>query len=319
MDILPAKLTAFSSDDIALRDKTRDRPIPMRIYYPLEGDTFPAIIFSHGAGGSKESFASLCSFWASQGYICIYPIHLGSDSSILKEGGLQALKECVRNPQVRRDRLLDISFLISSLETLEHRVFPLKGKIDRTRIGVSGHSYGAYTTMLIAGALVNKPWDKTTSFRDRRATAFLAISPQGTTQEDLDEYSWGFDRESWQEVTVPVMTISGDRDLGQNDRSPSWRLEPFRYMPPGDKYHVLIQGANHFSYTDHLGIDRISHRLITKEQPNLRRQKRIHQFVQSASIAFWNAYLKEENSAKVFLKSDALPVHSQGDVSLLSN
>jgi len=61
-------------DDIKLKDNLRGREVPVKIYYPDVEGTFPAIIFSHGTGGSQESFADLSRFWSSYGYVCIYHI-----------------------------------------------------------------------------------------------------------------------------------------------------------------------------------------------------------------------------------------------------
>src|SRR5207244_281867 len=81
-----------------------------------------------------------------------------------------------REPQWR-DRARDISLVIDSLADLEVRFPELKGKMDRTKIGVGGHSYGAFTAMLLGGARTfgNPPL----LVADPRVTAILAMSPQG--------------------------------------------------------------------------------------------------------------------------------------------
>lgn len=60
--------------DLQLTDHRRDREVPVKIYYPDADGTFPVIIFSHGTGGSQESFAHLSRFWSSYGYVCIHPV-----------------------------------------------------------------------------------------------------------------------------------------------------------------------------------------------------------------------------------------------------
>jgi len=40
-------------DNIVLKDDRRDRELPVKIYHPQEPGSFPAIVFSHGTGGSK--------------------------------------------------------------------------------------------------------------------------------------------------------------------------------------------------------------------------------------------------------------------------
>lgn len=304
-------------DNIVLRDDRRDRELPLKIYYPQEPGLFPAIVFSHGTGGSKESFAHLGSFWASHGYICIHPTHVGSDFSVLKKIGLQAILEMINDPEVWSERPQDISFLIDSLPELEEQVPQLTGKINRSFIGVAGHSYGAYTTMLLAGAAIAMPGDDTASFQDDRISGFLAISPPGTDRQ-------GLNRDSWERIHAPVMTVSGSKDQGLEGKPPSWRREAFNYMPPGDKYHVLVEGANHFSFDPDAGIAKTAFpRLaignnIGRGRSNLQLESNrlIKSYLQNVSIAFWDAYLKFKTTAKAYLISDALQRSSQGDVSI---
>lgn len=304
-------------DDIVLKDDRRDRELPLKIYYPQESGSFPAIVFSHGTGGSKESFAHLSSFWASHGYICLHPTHLGSDFSVLKKIGLQAILEMINDPEVWSERPQDLSFLIDSLPELEEQVPQLTGKIDRSFIGVAGHSYGAYTTMLLAGATVAMPGDDKASFLDERISAFLAISPPGTDRQ-------GLTRNSWETIHAPVMTVSGSKDQGLEGKPPSWRMEAFHYMPSGDKYHVLVEGANHFSFDPDAGIARTAFPRLAignnvgrgRHNLQLESTRLIKSYLQNSSIAFWDAYLKFKTTAREYLISDALQRSSQGDVSI---
>lgn len=306
-------------DNISLNDDRRERELPLRIYYPQEKGLFPVIIFSHGSGGSKESFAYLGQFWATHGYICIHPTHVGSDASVLQKVGLQALLEINSDPEVWSERPQDVSFLIDSLKELEQQVPQLAGKISSAFIGVAGHSFGAYATMLLAGTTVAMPGDETASFRDDRIGAFLVMSPPGTGRQ-------GLNMESWQSIDMPMMTVSGSEDQGAEWKPPSWRMEAFKYMPPGDKYHVLVAGANHFSFDPDMSLGKTGFaRMNSRKNPararamlELESTKSMKSYLQSTSIAFWDAYLKFQKSAKDYLNSDALQVSSQGDVLIYS-
>ncbi len=312
-----SEVTNVGAVDLILKDERRSRKLPIRIYYPQEEGSFPVIIFSHGVGGSKDSFSYLSRFWSSCGYVCIHPTHLGSDLSVLQRVGLQALLETTNDPEVWSERPQDISFIIDSLEKLEQQVPQLKGKINPSFIGVSGHSYGAYTTLLLAGAVIAMPGDETTSFRDERACVFLAISPPGTGRQ-------GLHLDSWHRINDPVMTVSGTEDMGLEGNPPSWRREAFKSMPPRDKYHVLVKGANHFSFDpDARGARGHSQRMNKDNLPprardllELENKSLIKISLQSASMAFWDAYLKFKKPAKEYLRSDALQAYSDGDVAI---
>src|SRR5437868_12994005 len=64
-----------------LHDQQRNKDLEMVIEYPTRGGPHPVIIFSHGYGGSKDSYAALTEFWTSHGYVCIKPSH--ADAGVL--------------------------------------------------------------------------------------------------------------------------------------------------------------------------------------------------------------------------------------------
>lgn len=271
------------ADNLTLTDTRNNRQLPIKVYYPqgLRGPA-PVIIFSHGGGGSKDGFTYLSEYWASQGYISIHPTH--DDPTRLRDNLEDA------TPLIYRSQ--DISFIIDSLPTLENQIPQIRGKMDRSRIGVAGHSFGAYTTMLMAGALVDTAQRPDASFRDNRVRAFLAISPSGAGRGGLDENSWS-------RITSPMMVVTGTNEAGD-----TWRIEPFNGMPPGDKYFLLFEGAYHNSYNDFKPVRR------GREQ-DPQRIEYIHTYLQSASVAFWDTYLNQDNTARQFLQSNIIPSNNQ--------
>ncbi|MFM8414937.1 MAG: hypothetical protein ACKOCX_09445, partial [Planctomycetota bacterium] len=44
-----------------------------------------------------------------------------------------------------------------------------------------------------------------------------------------------------------------DQSRGAGGQTVEWKQEPYRLSPPGDKYLVVIDGANHFSFGGRLG------------------------------------------------------------------
>src|SRR5205085_1277074 len=136
-----------------------------------------------------------------------------------------------------------VTFLLDSLAEIENRIPALKGRLDRVRVGVGGHSYGAYTSQMIGGATLKLPGEATRrSFADKRVVAVLLMSAQGRDRIGLTDGSWD-------SLRVPMMLMTGSEDTGRAGQSPDWRLEPYKFSPPGDKYAVFIEGANHLSFT----------------------------------------------------------------------
>jgi predicted dienelactone hydrolase len=266
--------------NVVLRDAKRGKDVALRIYHPRGGGPHPVVIFSHGFGGNKDVFAYLSTFLASHGYVCIHPTH--GDAGILKENAKKGdpLLAGLADPKCWVERVGDVTFVIDSLDDLPAKVPALKGKIDSRCVGVAGHSFGAYTAMLIGGVTIDLDGKKDQSLADPRVRAILPISPQGTGEMGLTE-------RSWQALKVPMMTVTGSQDR-KPGKEPAWRQEPFEQSPKGEKYELLIDGANHFSYGGLIG------------------QAYISDSVKAAGLAFWDAHLKESKEAQAFLHGDGL-------------
>ncbi len=307
-------------DDLNINDNKRNRSIPLKIYYPNASGSFPVIIFSHGGGGSKEAFAYLSNFWASQGYVVIHPTH--ADRDIRDEVGNDRKAFTQRantDSTMWAGRAEDISAIIDTLGGLQQQIPALKGKLDVNRVGVAGHSFGAYTSFLVGGALVDTGSAQNTSFKDPRIKALIGISPTGGETRGLDSNAWS-------QVTMPFMTVAGT-----NDRGDTLRAEAYKFMPNGDKYHMVITGATHSSYNDAKGSrggegggrrgggrrnggnGEQSGKTVSPDT-----QAYIHTYLESASVAFWDAYLKGDTSAKQYLKSSGPSNNSGGLVAFYS-
>jgi len=305
-----------SIDQLILHDAKRAKDLPVRITYPAARGSFPLIIFSHGAGGSKDGYTELTRYWASHGYVCIQPTHSDSLSLRKREGPISLrdiVGSAVRDSKGWEGRPRDVSFVIDSLVEMAVLAPQLKGKIDRRRIGVGGHSYGAYTAQLIGGATVDVPGKPPgQSFADRRVRAILVMSGQGRGQQGLTQRSWGA-------LTCPMMTMTGSRDQGAAGQGPDWKKEPFDFAPAGNKYHVFIEGANHFSFSGRLvevaGQQAAGTRLGSALEGDAD-QRAVFGYIKMATLAFWDAHLKNQKRALAYLHSHALGGYSQGAVKL---
>jgi len=290
--------------DLALHDTRRNKDLHVRVFYPQDAGPFPVIVFSHGAGGSQACCDSLTRHWATYGYVTLQPTHDDSVSQRRSSGEsevhfLSGVRDALKNPAFWQSRPEDISFLLDSLSALQNRIPELAGKLDEQHIGVGGHSMGAFTADAIAGARVDLPQHPGTSFADSRVRAALLLSPQGPGEFGLNDHSWDL-------ISIPFMSMTGSLDQAANREGPEWKKIPFDRCEPGDKYHLFIEGANHMSF--------ISGRTLL---PGRAAQgEMILGYTNSASLAFWDAYLKADPAAKTYLRSDALPKYSGNAVKL---
>jgi serine/threonine protein kinase len=251
--------------ELTLHDSSRNRDVPIKIYYPDHiNSPLPLIIFSHGYGGTREGYEYLGRGWADAGYVVILPTHIGSDNDAIGRMGPRAANDPATAFPLQKQRATDVRFIVSSLKGIEHQVREIRGKLERKQVGVSGHSMGAGTALLIAGATAALPNERQQSFREDHVRAVIAMSPQGPGAE-------GFSDHSWDQIRIPAMTLSGTRDRGVGGQPPEWRLQPFQHMPAGNKYQVIVNGADHLAFA--IG-------------------QRFHPCILQETTAFWDTYLK---------------------------
>lgn len=303
-ELAPGPYTVSEVGDLVLHDSKRNKDLHVRIFYPNGSGRYPVIVFSHGAGGSQNCCEALTRHWATYGYVTIQPTH--DDSAVQRRNTgeenirfLQAVRDALKKPALWESRPRDISFVLDALPALADRVPGLVGKMDSARIGVAGHSMGSYTTEAVAGAAVDLPGHPAANLADPRVKAILCLSPQGPGQFGLTDHS--FDP-----ISLPYLGLTGSLDSLGPVASPAWHKTPFDRSQPGDKYHLFIEGANHMSF--------ITARTVAASRAA--QGEPILGYTNSASLAFWDAYLKGDARAKAYLQSDALEKSSHGAVKL---
>jgi predicted dienelactone hydrolase len=302
--------------DITLHDAARNKDYQISIEYPTRGTNAPVIIFSPGFGGTNDSYVGLSSSWTSNGYVVIRTSH--ADSNRVPPVGNAADAWATQTQTEWRNRVRDVTFIIDSLKDLEQRYPELQGKIDATKIGVGGHSYGAFTAMLIGGV---KTFPNGTSYADPRVKAIVAMSPQGPGDVR------GLTNESFASLTVPAMFMTGTKDTGVTDaETPEWRREAYTLSPAGDKWLVVLEGARHASFTgrmeDLIMAVRMENERINSDPTPTRdtiramppqtgpnrtmlspNERAIFARVKGLSLAFWDLYLRGEAKGREALEA----------------
>lgn len=159
-----------------------------------------------------------------------------------------------RSPTARRSthpgragahsRAGDVHFILDELSRRPREGACGLHRVDLDRIGMSGHSFGARTTQAIAGQRL--PVAGITA--DPRVKAAIAFSPTPPMR--------GGDTAAFGAIALPFFSITGTEDAAPNTPNikPEDRERPFRAMPPGGKYLLVLDGANHMVFNAQDGL-----------------------------------------------------------------
>lgn len=296
---------------LTFTDAQRKREVPVKLFLPKDlREPAPVIVLSPGWGGSRDGYGYLARHWASHGYFCMVLEHDGSDLDFAMDAAdgpkvgatlrvVSALRESVNDPTNWINRAEDVTFALDELNRRNGQIGDeLFNRLDLARVGMSGHSFGAYTTMLIMGALVDLPGEPQRGFRDSRCIAGIAMSSQGDTH-------LGLTANSWSNMAAPMLYLTGTKDFEIGSRDASGRRVGFDRTPADaadEQLLVTINDAEHFAFSD-------NNRGLGGE--GVQRNPLHHQWILMQTLAFWDAHLHNDAAAKAWLDSDALKTISQ--------
>jgi predicted dienelactone hydrolase len=182
--------------------------------------------------------------------------------------------------------------------------------MDLGRIGVMGHSFGAFTTMVIAGMRPALDWIEPRvdtgkglgpDLSDQRVKCGVALSPQAPG----DPF---FLPESYKTLRVPLIGISGTEDRQQNGEAPVARLDSFKLWPEmqGRNIFVWLANAAHLDFTDSTGGEQQGR--SSKNRADVQRVVRV------AILKFFNQCLRPEASQDPGITTDSLKPYLGGSV-----
>jgi predicted dienelactone hydrolase len=175
----------------------------------------------------------------------------------------------------------------------------LKGRVNSDQIGVAGHSYGALTSLAIAGQISTNKQGQTHSYADPRVKACITMCPQWIKAFGLDEHSWD-------KIEIPTMIMTGTRDPGMLGKAPQ-QNEIFPGMPKGEKYFLLLSGAGHMNFAT-------NGKLFSKDDTE--DPSSFHDWIDQCGVAFFDAYLRNDAKAKAWLKDGKIAKASGGHASI---
>jgi len=125
----------------------------------------------------------------------------------------------------------------------------LAGRVDHGRVAVAGHSWGAQTASMLAGArVVGADGTPGESAADSRVSAAVLLCLPGTGGADLSPVAaqyFPFMNPDFAEMKTPSLVVAGDRDQSPlSVRGPDWFTDGYR-LAPGATDLLLLFGAEH--------------------------------------------------------------------------
>jgi len=249
---------------------------------------YPLVLFSHGNSGIRFQSIFLATHLASHGYVVASPDHHGNTFLDIGAGIIDGLSFS--------NRPKDMTFLLDEL--LARNATPgnfLAGAIDTTRIGMSGHSFGGFTTFALAAG----------DTKDDRIGAFMPLAPASP-----------FDAAFLGAITKPILIQGGSIDV--TTPFASQQEAPFALLPSGAPVVGLaeIVDAGHFTFSDICEVPRALVGFIggfgEACEPRHIPWRHAHDIIDYLALNFFDATLSGDRAALKRLKPRT--VQSIGDI-----
>ena len=257
---------------------------------------YPLIIFSHHSGGHRRTSTFLCTHLSSHGYVVAALDHseviapelarINDESEEQKSARWQAVID---------SRVPDVRFLMDHL--LHFRERSVEVELDPARIGIVGHSFGAWTALA-------------TPEIDSRIRAVVALAPGGTSNPRPGilpvklTFQWGHE--------VPALYLVAENDVPL----PLAGMYELFKRAPSPKQMVILRRADHLHFIDNVEQEHEAFRtaLMPAEVAQMQKEmlpiaelcsgEQAHLWVRGLTLAHMDAFLSHRNEAKRFLAGD---------------
>ena len=265
------------------RDASRDgRAVSWKLYLPRSAaEPLPVVVWSHGLGGSRNGAEYLGRHLASHGYATFHIQHPGSDAVALRRGRA-ALLEAIQDPQVSLQRFLDVPFAVAQIGEMT-RAGKHAGRFDLDRMGMSGHSYGAITTLIAAGQAMGPQQLQLAVPAFKGAFAMSPAPPRNAPAQ-----------QAFSQMLMPLFHLTGTDDASPiDDLEPIDRRVPFDTIDSVDQYLLILDQGVHMTFSG-------------RREPAYPARDRHHTLIRMAAVAFWDALLKDDAAARAWLENGGM-------------
>jgi predicted dienelactone hydrolase len=216
--------------------------------------SFPLIAFSHGSGGIPNQSIEVCEALASHGFIVIAAEHINNTFIGPSQPG----------SVTARQRPKDVSWMIDyMLARSADGGDDFSGSIDSSKIGVSGHSFGGFTTYAMASGFTNAFCD--TNATDYGSTCTLdtdcdcgGACPVGTCSHEtvaadarvdvlvpISPAHEFFSDAELESITLPTLCMAGTAEAASTRCNRPFPLTQENASP---NYRADVIGASHTAF-----------------------------------------------------------------------
>jgi len=285
-------------DDI-WHDAARQRNLPVRIRWPaaqtpMTGGQRAVVLFSHGLGGTVAAGERWGEAWSAAGLVVLHLQHPGSDLDAVRRvargfGDQTGLRQAA-GPEQLLARLADVKFVLDDIGRRHVAGVDRWQEVRPHGVGMSGHSFGAHTTLGMAG----QRYPGHPGINEPRLAAFIALSPTLPAQGDPVQ--------AFERLTRPVLSITGTRDgdvVGVG-ATPERRIGVFAALPPGRRAQLVLEDADHMSFSGQTGR---AVEIVARDPQSRALQPRHHALVAQISSDWWRAHLAGDAQAMARLAS----------------
>lgn len=257
---------------------------------------YALIIFSHHSGGHRSTSTFLCTHLSSHGYVVAALDHSEVIAPELVRRNDESEEQKKARWQAAIDsRVPDVRFFLDRL--LDSGNGGLEIELDASRIGIVGHSFGAWTALA-------------TPEIDSRIRAVVALAPGGASNPRPGilpvklTFQWGHE--------VPALYLVAENDVPL----PLAGIYELFERAPLPKQMVILRRADHLHFIDNVEQAHEAFRTAPMPAEVAQMQKEMrpitelcsgeqaHLWVRGLTLAHMDAFLRDRHEAKLFLTGD---------------
>lgn len=279
-----------------------NRRIGLKMYYPQAESLkdLPLIVWSHGLGGSVDGAAFISRYLSSHGYVVLHVQHAGTDSSLWegKPGHPWDIIKATHIPRaITLARFGDVPYVLDHLDEFLKDHPKIAPHINRSNIGMSGHSFGAMTTQVLLGQQFPDEQGILQDYSDPRFKAGILYSPVPAfhlTGELPDRIYGGIDR--------PLFHMTGTEDSSPVEGFDyTRRLAIYDYSNKAEKILMILNDGDHMIYNGSRG--------KLGQNPN----RDLHEeIIKMSALAYWDHKLKDDGDAAQWLTGGGFATYLNG-------